>query len=261
MGGATELTTLVWYDAAPRPGWEQMAIDHALRDRAEADGTAVLRLYQWSHDTISFGANEAATRHWDRSAIERQLHPVVRRPSGGRAVWHDRQDLTYAFTGPFAPLGGVRAAYGSIHRILATALERLGLWATLAPPPPRLPGLRRGACFDVAVGGEVMLGSTKVIGSAQVVTRTALLQHGAIARADRSEQLAGFRRDETRRAAEGTTPALPTLPATARIAAAIEMEWLARGARPMTAGLTAWANAASVKHVERYRDPGWTWRR
>ena len=235
-----------------------MALDHALCDRADADGTAVLRLYQWPNDTISFGANEVATKHWDREQIEAEATPAVRRPTGGRAVWHGTSDLTYAVTGSLADLGGMPAAYQAIHGALAAALGRLGLVAALAPTPTRLPGLRRGACFDVAVGGEVMVAGTKVIGSAQVVSRTSLLQHGAIARGDRLVPLARFRRD---REVDLVPNAWPTLPPAGVIAEAIAAEWYSRGARPVADELTTWADAASVKHVARYRDPLWTWRR
>lgn len=234
-----------------------MALDHALRDRADADGTAVLRLYQWSEDSISFGANEAACRHWDRERIEAQGIPTVRRPTGGRAVWHDTSDLTYAVTGSTVAFGGVRAAYESIHRGLAAAFGCLGHTAVLAPAPRQLPGLRRGACFEVAVGGEVMIGGTKVIGSAQVVSRDALLQHGAIARGDRLLPLTHYGRDGKVKATPDRWPVLPTA---TLIAEAIIAEWATRGGRIISRELTAWADAASVKHKERYCDPLWTWR-
>jgi lipoate-protein ligase A len=236
-----------------------MALDHALRDRADADGTTVLRLYQWSDDTISFGANEAACRHWDRARIEQEGIPTVRRPTGGRAVWHDSSDLTYAVTGSTASFGGVRAAYDTIHRGLAAAFSCLGHPAVLASAPRQLPGLRRGACFDVAVGGEVMIGDTKVIGSAQVVSRDALLQHGAIARGDRVLPLTRYRHDGD----EMTTSPVrwPVLPTAALIAEAIIAEWETRGGQSIPPELTRWADAASVKHKERYCDPLWTWRR
>ena len=235
-----------------------MALDHALRDRAETDGTAILRLYQWSEDSISFGANEAANRHWDRPRIEAAAIPTVRRPTGGRAVWHAATDLTYAVTSPLAALGGLQPAYVMIHRAFVAALGRLGVAARLAPPPPRLPGLRRGACFDVAVGGEVMVGTTKVIGSAQVVTRGALVQHGELARGDRLAPLARFGQGEGAAAAE---IAWPILPASAVIAAAIEAEWTSSGATAAPRKLTAWADATSMRYMERYCDPLWTWRR
>ncbi|MES2304164.1 MAG: hypothetical protein V4558_01580 [Gemmatimonadota bacterium] len=238
-----------------------MAVDHALRDLAEAERSDVLRLYQWSTSTVSFGANESAARHWQRDALERAGVPTVRRPSGGRAVWHDEDDLTYACAGPLTTYGAPQVAYRTIHEWLAAALARLGIAATLAPPPSRLPGLRRGACFDVAIGGEVIVGGGKVIGSAQVLSPLALLQHGAIARAARTTTLARFRAGSNADSDEAAPHVVPILPAAAALSAAIVQEWLDRGARMIDPELTARANLASVKHVARYRDPLWTWRR
>lgn len=251
------MTRLVWSDLTPRPAWQQMAIDHALLDRAESDGTTVLRLYCWAGGSISFGANEAALGHWDRDLIERRAIPCVRRPTGGRAVWHDADDLTYAVTGPLADFGGLKLAYQEIHARFARRLGDIGLATALAPAPDRLPGLAAGACFDVAVGGEILHGVRKVIGSAQVTQGAALLQHGAIARADRLPALNRYRRSPP---PASTQPAIADLPPVPQLAAALLGDWLDRGALPAPGELTAWAEAASVKHA-RYRGPDWTWRR
>lgn len=248
--------TAVWLDDAPRDAAEQMAIDEALL-LAALDGAHCLRLYRWTTDTVSFGANESAAITWNRTALAAEGVPCVRRPTGGRAVWHAADDLTYAWTGPVASLGGVRSAYATLHRRLAAALAPLDLEATLAARPTRLPGLAPGGCFDVPVGGEVLIAGRKAIGSAQVVRQGALLQHGAIARSDRTERLYGF----SRSADAPATPSAASLPEADRLAAAIAAWWRARGALAATPELTGAACAASLQLVPRYRDPGWTWRR
>lgn len=251
------MTRFVWSDLTPRPAWQQMALDHALLDRAERDGTTVLRLYRWDLPSISFGANEAATRSWDRDRLERDAVPCVRRPTGGRAVWHAPDDLTYAITGPLAAFGGLKEAYKTIHERFAARLGAIGLDATLAPAPSTIPSLEAGACFDVAVGGEILSGERKVIGSAQVVQGSALLQHGAVARADRLPLL-----DRYRTGARGTAVPAPVadLPPVPILAMALVRDWVDDGAEHAPDELTAWAEAATVKHL-RYRSPAWTWRR
>lgn len=251
------MTRYVWSDLEPRPAWQQMAIDHALLDRAERDGTTVMRVYCWEEASVSFGANEAATQSWDRDRLEREQVPCVRRPTGGRAVWHAPDDLTYAITGPLADFGGLKEAYEQIHAQFATRLTGMGLAATLAPPPASLPGLEAGACFDVAVGGEIVHGDRKVIGSAQVVQGTALLQHGAVARADRLAPLERFR---LRNRGEPPPIASPNLPPVIILASALLRDWLDDGAEHAPDELTAWVEEATVKHL-RYRSPAWTWRR
>jgi lipoate-protein ligase A len=248
----------VWTDLRPRTGSEQMALDRALLDHANEHNSVVLRLYRWSQDTISFGANESALRHWDRQALESEGVPLVRRPTGGRAVWHAAEDLTYAVTAPVAHFGNQQIAYRAIHERLAAALENIGLATGLAVPPPRLPGLQAGACFDVAVGGEVLLGGRKTIGSAQLVLGHAILQHGEIARAERLGALARFARDHRKSpAVERETD----LPAADVLADAIAKAWYAEGAIPAGDNLMAAANTAALGYHAHFRDLHWTWRR
>ena len=148
---------VLWHDQQPRAGWENMSLDRALLDWVADHDIVVIRLYRWLTDSISFGANESALRHWDRQALEVSGVPIVRRPSGGRAVWHAAEDLTYAVTAPLQRFGGQLAAYRLIHERMAFALENLRLQAATAASPARLPGLAAGSCFDVAVGGEVLV--------------------------------------------------------------------------------------------------------
>ena len=251
------MTPLLWRDTVARPGWQQMAIDRALADRAARDHTIVFRLYRWERDTVSFGANESARRTWDRERLERLEVPCVRRPTGGRGVWHDGADLTYAVTAPLSKFGGLPLAYRLIHEQLARAMRQLGVPVSLAPASRR-PTLAPGACFDIAVGGEVMVGERKTIGSAQALIGGALLQHGAIARADRSPALARFRLESP-----GINPDIstPDLPAPDLVTDAIMMTWLAEGGVVAPGELVDWAVWESAVHGDRYRNPDWTWRR
>jgi len=149
-----------------------MAIDEALLDETGRTGTASLRLYRWDPPCLSLGRNEPA--------IERPGVATVRRPTGGRAVWHEHE-VTYAVAAPIAAFGRLRDAYRAIHERLATALRSLGADVTLAddrPTPPRRD--RPDACFADTVGGEVLASGRKVIGSAQVRRGPAFLQHGSI---------------------------------------------------------------------------------
>lgn len=248
--------TAVWLDRTPRPAAEQMALDEAMLTLA-TEGLHCLRLYRWQCDTVSLGANESALRTWDRTALARDGVPCVRRPTGGRAVWHATDDLTYAWTGPVASLGGVQPAYAVLHARLARALAPLALHATLARRPARLPGLAPGACFDVPVGGEVLVDDRKVIGSAQLVRHGALLQHGAIARTDRRPALDRYRQGAAPPAA---TPDAPLPPADA-MAEAIAAFWHDAGAPVADGQLTSRADMTTLHLLPRYQDPAWTWRR
>ncbi len=174
-------TGQVWslaLDAEGRRGAENMALDLALLRRAQ-QGAAFLRLYRWAPPCLSFGRNEPALRRYDRTRIAALGLDTVRRPTGGRAVWHE-DEVTYAVAAPCSMFGSLPDAYIAVHRMLSRALERLGAPVTLADRPDRAPGPAAGACFASPVGGEIVSGGRKLVGSAQVREGTAFLQHGSI---------------------------------------------------------------------------------
>jgi len=166
-----------------------LAIDQSLLEEADRSHTAQLRLYRWNPPCLSFGRHEP-TRRYDRALLERLGLDVVRRPTGGRAVWHEHE-VTYAVAAPIAAFGSLRAAYRAIHERLAAALRCLGADASLAPDrlaarPPDRPG----TCFESPVGGEVLVWGRKLVGSAQVRRGRAFLQHGSILLDGSQEMLA-----------------------------------------------------------------------
>ena len=91
-------------DPVGRSGAENMALDQWLLEQADQSGAAFLRLYRWDPPCLSLGRNEPAARRYDRAAIERLGLDVVRRPTGGRAVWHEGE-VTYAVAAPIAAFG------------------------------------------------------------------------------------------------------------------------------------------------------------
>jgi lipoate-protein ligase A len=178
--GSSEIpvTRHLWTDAVPRPGYANMAIDLSLLDRSERSGDTWLRLYRWQPSCLSFGRHEPAMRRYNLEQISRLGLDTVRRPTGGRAVWHARE-LTYALTGPIAQFNSPHAAYLEIHTVMREALGRVGVHGHLAHSGPAA-RLEAGACFSQPVGGEVVVDGRKIVGSAQLVRGTCLLQHGSI---------------------------------------------------------------------------------
>jgi lipoate-protein ligase A len=121
----------LFIDLGGRPGWQNMALDQAMLARA-ALGERWLRLYRWAPHCLSFGRHEPALRRYDRARIEALGLDVVRRPTGGRAVWH-AEELTYAVALPSGAVGDLRQAYREIHGVLLQALRLLGVTAEPAP--------------------------------------------------------------------------------------------------------------------------------
>lgn len=236
-----------------------MAVDQALLDdvAGRGDGVAYLRLYRWDPPCLSFGRNEPARTRYDRALIERLGLSVVRRPTGGRAVWHEHE-VTYAVAAPIAALGSLRQSYRAIHERLARALRQLGAQAALASHGPR-PSVAAGACFAQPVGGEVMIGGRKVIGSAQVRQNGAFLQHGSILLAGSQEPVYRVSRASTPAPRATSLSEALGRPVTFQdVTEAIRETWLD------SACGEDWLFSPAVPPSDRptpFSAPSWTWRR
>ncbi len=250
-------------DSSGRSAADNMSLDEALLAAADRTAAAFLRLYRWTPPALSFGRNEPALGRYDRAAIERLGLAVVRRPTGGRAVWHEHE-VTYAVAAPAAAFGSLRDAYRAIHKRLADALRTLGAPAELAPHGRAARGsLTAGACFAAPVGGEVTIGGRKIVGSAQVRRGTAFLQHGAILLDGSQDIIARVSRRP------GPAPPATTLAAALgrpvsfeEVAGAIARTW----GDPFTPPVLdrpgpPWTVLAPRPSSTVFGDPSWTWRR
>ncbi len=235
-----------------------MALDQALLDQVERRGeVAYLRLYRWKPACLSFGRNEPALARYDRAKIEQLGVDLVRRPTGGRAVWHD-DEVTYAVAAPVDALGCLRDSYRAIHQRLARALRTLGADAVLASQALRPGALTAGACFAQPVGGEVLVRGRKVVGSAQVRQGTAFLQHGSILLGGSQDVVARVSRERAS-APNATTlsDALGRRVGFQEVASAIAQNWLDDA--------ETWVREAPYPlppfPLTVFSDPAWTWRR
>jgi lipoyl(octanoyl) transferase len=246
-------------DLEGRPGWQNMALDQALLARA-GRGERWLRLYRWAPHCLSFGRHEPALRRYDRTQIEGRGLDTVRRPTGGRAVWH-AEELTYALAAPAAGFGGLRQAYEEIHRMLLAALRLLGVLAEVAPARRGEP-VDAGACFASPAGGEITVRGRKLVGSAQLRERDGLLQHGSVLLAGR-QGLVG----EVTLGGAPPDLAAPLEEATAGLRDSHQVaDAVARAAAERWGG--TWERCApppellseAAGHEARFRSAAWTWR-
>jgi lipoate-protein ligase A len=242
-----------------------MAIDQALLERAQYQGESWLRLYQWAPYCLSFGRHEPATRRYDSERISELGLDTVRRPTGGRAVWH-AEELTYAVVAPAERFGSLPAAYLEIHDMLADALRAMGARASLAPSV-RTPPLDAGACFSQPAGGEIMIEGRKVVGSAQLRQGGALLQHGSILLADNQAMVLGLTRGATTAPLSQPSQPAPKTPAarsfrsqqiSRAITQAAESRWPGEWSRVPDPEPVLRTASSFYPH---YRSAAWTWAR
>jgi lipoyl(octanoyl) transferase len=168
---------------APANGAWNMAVDEVLLDGVAA-GTAppTLRFYGWTPLCLSLGYFQPFDAV-DLDGCRALGVDIVRRPTGGRAILHDRE-VTYSVVLPASMLGhdgGVLPSYHRLSLALRDGLRRLGVPATLAPATAApTTALHGPACFDRPSAHEILLNGRKLVGSAQVRRNGAILQHGSI---------------------------------------------------------------------------------
>lgn len=269
LPGADPLSWRVLVDE-PLPGAANMARDHALATLARP-GAGTLRLYRWSPATLSFGRNEPVTTGYRELLRRDPVMGVVRRPTGGRAVLHDRE-ATYSVVLPVRALGGLRPVYRKINEGLVEGLRRLGVDAARATGRARNPGA--GPCFLEPAEGEVVVEGRKLAGSAQARIGGAILQHGSLLLVANQEALfAGQPGERSVSGRGGSVAEMPRSPITLGEVLGEVPPWehlvtaLAAGFEHVFGGwwnrgsMTVGESALAAKLEMRYGSLDWTWRR
>jgi lipoate-protein ligase A len=247
----------------PLTGAANMALDTSLVDRARRTGEATLRVYAWSNPTLSFGRNQRTAGYYAAERLRARGVDAVRRPTGGRALLHDRE-VTYAVAAPETAGEPLRESYARINRLLLAALRALGVDAHVARPAGRAPLPDGAPCFETPTGGELVLDGAKLVGSAQWREGGALLQHGSILVQDDQSRLGALSsralppvpRPATLHAALGRSPSVDEV-AEALFGAVRTLE--DPEAAPLTLDDELLAEAG--RWEARYLDDRWTWRR
>src|SRR5256714_8012684 len=166
----------------PASGAWNMAVDEVLLDGvASGEAPPTLRFYEWVPPCLSLGYFQPFGVV-DVDGCRALGVEVVRRPTGGRAILHDRE-LTYSLTLPASVLGhdgGVLPSYYRLSLALQDGLRRVGVPTTLAPESASGSAAHGPVCFDRPSAHEILLRGRKLVGSAQMRHGGALLQHGSI---------------------------------------------------------------------------------
>lgn len=165
-----------WYDDQPRTGAENMAADQILLENVDSD--PLLRVYQWSEPTVSFGYFLQLTDA--KKAFPGGDVKYIRRWTGGGIVDH-RHDLTYTLVIPrMHPLAQTRGgeSYLQIHQVLAQVLAELGCSVSLGNSDQGGGGL---SCFTNPVEHDLLdQEGNKIAGAGQRRTRHGMLHQGSL---------------------------------------------------------------------------------
>lgn len=170
-----------WYYIAPieADGKTQMAIDEwLLNQHLAGEMPSVLRFYTWSPIAISLGYHQRKyPETWHNLTYQNQPVEIVRRPSGGRAVLH-QGELTYALI--TSKLQGDRCqAYKALCQFLINGFRELGI--DLEYGDRQRNYTRHDNCFRTHTNADLVTNEGyKLIGSAQLRRKQAILQHGSI---------------------------------------------------------------------------------
>src|SRR5271157_1563794 len=142
-----------------------MAIDEAIMESIRS-GTSLptIRFYGWSPSAISIGFFQGLLNEVNLDACQQAGVDVVRRLTGGGAVYHDSEgEVTYSILGPVEIFPQkILDSYRVICSDILFALQLLGIQANFEP------------INDLTVDGK------KISGNAQTRRSGVLLQHGTI---------------------------------------------------------------------------------
>jgi lipoate-protein ligase A len=173
-------------ESGPCPAAYNMALDEAIAVAVRKNTVPpTLRIYGWNAPSVSIGYFQRIADIDTEYCFENHM-PIVRRMTGGRAIFHG-DDITYGFSvktlsGLFS--GGLLDSYKKISIALSLALTRIGL----SPESKCVRGNRRSSsssprnpfCFQAISFGEIAINGRKIVGSAQKRWTDGLLQQGSV---------------------------------------------------------------------------------
>jgi lipoate-protein ligase A len=162
-----------------------MAIDEALwRGRQAGSSPPTVRFFAWAPPTVSLGYGQPLNADVDLAACRALGVGLVRRPTGGSAIYHDgpERELTYSVVASAEDLEGssdLLETYRWIGAALLRGLNALGANAELVPVAVS-DGPAPAFCFARTGRYEIEVGGRKLVGSAQRRQGACFLQHGSV---------------------------------------------------------------------------------
>jgi lipoate-protein ligase A len=152
-------------------------------------GSCLWRFYAWQPFAVTLGYSQDISGI-DMEKCRSEGIDVVRRPTGGRAVFH-ADEFTYSFFMD-SPLDN-KELYRIVHEVIRLALRDLGVDAGFCRST--LSSVRTAgsagtvSCFTASARHELQVDGRKLVGSAQRRSGRVLLQHGSLPLSCRHREL------------------------------------------------------------------------
>lgn len=197
-------------DTGELAGPLNMAVDEALLACFDPNRSRpVFRLYGWSPPAISLGRFQTPGDVLDLSRCEAAGVPVVRRITGGGAIYH-AEELTYSLVCTPCQVPdavSVKESFRALTRFICRFYGMLGLDALYAvdhfPPGTKL-GERTPFCFAGKETYDILVRGKKIGGNAQRRLKNIIFQHGSIPLVNNAVPGAAFLRMPPPGVEEGT---------------------------------------------------------
>jgi lipoate-protein ligase A len=148
----------------------------------------LVRLYTWRPGAITIGLNQQVERAFDHNKLGSTV--VIRRITGGRALYHDASELTYAIALNLGRIGWPERAksISQVYGVLTAGLSRFLALSGVSATTVRQSRSQSAAltsefarpCFESTARYELEVKGRKIVASAQRQIGDAVLQHGAI---------------------------------------------------------------------------------
>lgn len=146
------------------------------------DIEAYFRIYAWSPFAISLGMNQRED-DIDVESLAKDGYELVRRPTGGRAVFH-ANELTYSYVTTLDKYNK-NQIYELIHIEFDKILKKISINSDFVKANTDFrshyaQNESRSLCFASTAKYEIEIEGRKLIGSAQRIINDKILQHGSI---------------------------------------------------------------------------------
>ena len=158
---------------------QNMKIDSENLQSAENSGESVFRTYGWDRKSVTVGHFQKIEKIIDIELCEKYDIPIVRRPTGGKALLHCG-DFTFSVVfGKKIQGCNIRDYYKIVNTALNSALNDIGVSSAIKAEQAKNE-INNPLCFNYISQYELVYGAVKIAGTAQRCLKNAVLVQGTL---------------------------------------------------------------------------------